>query len=388
MRYREILKEMLTSGEFTFGFELEAFIESEDLQNDGEGSEYFLNDMKDDILSIFTSSGFKGKVVNDSSLKPSNDNSVGFEFAAAPLNFSTSNITNIKKLLKSVLPKNNIYTNDSCGFHIHVSYPGISTEDMIWILAVLAFNPSWVEHISKFNDVDFFDIKYASTGFLDALKADITNKDFDEIKSYMDQSHSTKYRVIRMHPQGTLEWRGPRNFMNNYDSSGIDGFFVHLYHYIGILIKCQNASSVGGVSKKEFYSIFSAPREKPINIDKKYFGKGFKFEKFVSRFRENGVSKDDLINCINQNPWLLQVDFQNATLKKNGNKWDFTGTINGGDWNGGDSVIFKDGQFNNGVWESGTFDYGEWNGGTWKNGKWNFGFIDGDESDTPPNSNQ
>lgn len=397
MRYKEILSEMLTSGEFTFGFELEAVYEPEHSSDDdfqGSEDEYHdhvmsqlepsLRDLKEPLLNIFHNYGLDGKIVNDSSIATDGPGQIGFEFAASPMPFNNKSILSVKKLLTS-LSKNKIHTNNSCGFHIHVKYPSMEALDMKWILTVLAFNEEWQQHVTSFNDVDFFDIKYAKKSFFLSIKEDIERKDYDTMKEYMNDE---KYRVLRMHPQGTLEWRGPRNFMNNNDYSSIDNFLIHLYQYIQILIRCQSTDNVGGLSRSEFNKIFATPKSgSGINIPKNNFYKGFKLGNYAKRFSEN-TKREQIIEFINENPWAIRLDFQNAHIQKSGSKWLFTGTVNGGIWDGGDTVIFNDGQFNDGVWKSGEWKYGEWNGGVWKSGKWDFGFIDGEESDTPPNSGQ
>ena len=34
-----------------------------------------------------------------------------------------------------------------------------------------------------------------------------------------------KMRLLRNHPQGTIEWRGPRNFLNKQNVNDIKTFF-------------------------------------------------------------------------------------------------------------------------------------------------------------------
>lgn len=158
------------------------------------------------------------KIESDGSLSTGGSNTTGhawtFEWGSPIIPFNPKNINKIYKFLTS-LKDIGVKTNDSCGFHTHISYEDMTRDDAKWILFCIANDESLLDEVSYLkvpgeSPVEFFG-HYATSKWFDELKAhgNLKNWNFRE-------NTDDKYLQIRMHPgAGTLEWRGPRNFIND-----------------------------------------------------------------------------------------------------------------------------------------------------------------------------
>lgn len=158
------------------------------------------------------------KIESDGSLRTSGSDSTGhawtFEWGSPIIPFNPKNINKIYKFLSS-LKDIGVKTNDSCGFHTHISYEDMTRDDAKWILFCIANDETLLDEVSYLrvpgeSPVEFFG-HYATSKWFDELKAhgNLKNWNFRE-------NTDDKYLQIRMHPgAGTLEWRGPRNFIND-----------------------------------------------------------------------------------------------------------------------------------------------------------------------------
>lgn len=158
------------------------------------------------------------KIESDCSLSTGGSNTTGhawtFEWGSPIIPFNPTNINKIYKFLTS-LKDIGVKTNDSCGFHTHISYDDMTRDDAKWILFCIANDETLLNEVSYLKvpgetPVQFYG-HYADTKWFDRLKAhgNLKNWNFRE-------DTNDKYLQIRMHPgAGTLEWRGPRNFIND-----------------------------------------------------------------------------------------------------------------------------------------------------------------------------
>lgn len=353
MRYYELL-EGLTIGEFTFGFELEAFYDTIHpgvFDSDIESSVEFIEDT---VLPIIESNGVFGKIVNDGSIEANKNTQIPFEFVSDPINFNSSNLQKLFKTLNS-LKSNNIRTNSSCGFHFHVKYPNLSTDDMRWILACISTNSQYQDVTMNFKDYDFYNLEYASPEVYQELENAIESNDNSEIVGLLDHS---KYQVLRIHPQGTLEWRGPRNFLNAGNSEEIHDFIIHLYGYIRMIIRCLDQKSVGGYTKREFYDLFKGVGKVKLNDDQINFIKNYSG-------KEKEIAKDLVVYY----PLILKVKFKSPPkIYFDNNNYYVEGDVINGYWNLPLNVIYQKGTFSTAIFKNGYFN-GNWDpSSVWLNG--------------------
>ena len=284
---------------------------------------------------------------------------IAFEYSTNPFNITPKNIDMMIKML-SKLNQNNIYTNKSCGFHVHVSFPHLKDTDLFWIICNIAVNDDVQDTLLHFKKYDFFDAyQYAKPQFLNDIKIFIENKDMDSLK---DLYSNDKYRVFRIHPQGTLEWRGPRNFLNAGNLRDIKDFIKLLFKFVSLtnnfidskVIKIGNTV----LTRKKFDSIFKAGS---------VIRKTKKSNKFTVR--------TDVTKLVSNNfNWVLDAKIHLADIDVEGGDlvWNF-GTWENGNWEGG---IWKGGEWRKGNWENGIWKAGHWRDGTWENGTWKYGVWD------------
>lgn len=158
------------------------------------------------------------KIESDGSLSTRGSDSTGhawtFEWGSPIIPFNPQNINKIYKFLTG-LKSIGVKTNDSCGFHTHISYEDMTRDDAKWILFCIANDETLLNDVSYLrvpgeDPIQFYG-HYATSKWFDELKAhgNLKNWNFRE-------NTDDKYLQIRMHPgAGTLEWRGPRNFIND-----------------------------------------------------------------------------------------------------------------------------------------------------------------------------
>jgi hypothetical protein len=137
----------------------------------------------------------------------------------------------LNKTLKGLQSLNNvgIVTNSSCGFHIHLGFPKMTREAGAWLILAIADDAEFQKTLIKFKEFDFFSPQYADTRFLTLLSEALYERNY---KKLADILTTNKYRVIRLHPQGTVEWRGPRDFLNKENPGVIKEFVLHLYKIV------------------------------------------------------------------------------------------------------------------------------------------------------------
>ena len=338
MKFYNYLIEGYLRSEYRIGFELEACYRGSDLSK------------VHDFFKKHWSIG--GTLGEDSSIKPNSSSDIAFEYSTNPFNITPKNIDTMIKML-SKLNQNNIYTNKSCGFHVHMSFPYLKDTDLFWIICNIAVNDDVQNTLLHFKKYDFFDVyQYAKPQFLDDIKVYIENKDMDSLEElYSDE----KYRVFRIHPQGTLEWRGPRNFLNISNLKDIKDFIKLLFKFVSLTNNFIDSKviKIGDtvITRKEFESMFKT-------------GSVIKTKKFAER-----TNIAELVS--NNFNWVLDAKIHFADISVEGENlvWNF-GTWENGNWEGG---IWKGGEWHQGNWENGIWKMGHWKDGAWKNGTWRDG---------------
>lgn len=268
------LLENLLMSEITFGFELEGYVSNEyiPLKDKTKKWDNDLNLLSTNQLYVYID---KPKLLKQlqsyfskyfgTDITVSVDSSVdnyagGFEMQSPVFNLTPLNIQECVKFLYN-LPKSpyKIFTDDKCGFHTHISFPSITPEDVYWLECKLALDDKMQENLSYLLNTDgtkinFINKKYSNNEYLINLKKYIIENNFLEIASLLSD---TKMRLIRNHPQGTLEWRGPRNFLNKNDLSLIIEFFKKLYSFAMWISKTLKSNEIMGYNKKEFLDLIN-----------------------------------------------------------------------------------------------------------------------------------
>lgn len=233
MNYEMLLEKKLTT-DFTMGFELEAI--------------WYGWERYEDIESFFDNEFVPGgDVHDDGSLQPDGDNDTAFEYSSPvlPVNLATFN-----KIIKFYDAHNGeeFYVNDSCGYHHHISYPGITAEDVVWIMSKLSLDENMKNKLKRFKNYDF-ESGWSQAEYLEKLKTAVESFDFDDIIRYCK---TKKYSLINVHSQRTLEWRGPRGFLSDGDTQTIKEFYMTLWGFINWMTEVLDETEINGMDKDNF----------------------------------------------------------------------------------------------------------------------------------------
>ena len=282
-----IYLEKILISEFTFGFELEAYFDNDEtynLKSDSEIYDYVKKFFDDRFKDAETIDHVKSDITHDASLETEErwPNLLAFEWKSPAFTFTPKNVILVINILKKVINSSMFYIDETCAFHIHLGFPSYSNEadkelNMLWIILNLAlsieyshledFDTEIFNKIVKFKNIKLFDDIYAPVEPLhflaDELKAKILKDDkigFYFMLSTMYNSH--KNQLLRIHPQGTLEWRGPRGFLHSDDAleDTKDFFMKVLYPYISWITKILDKDFIKikedfVVSKKDIYNV-------------------------------------------------------------------------------------------------------------------------------------
>lgn len=295
----KILLEKLLASEFTFGFELEAKVNPYEVRIDKKSDmwdEFMifcdsnnaaldynqlktvgdlvdgLRDLEEDGLidddqfndwidGIFTFDDTKEAVVKQFNFKnyfnnkkyvvgPSKgiayDGSLGvggFEWISPVLKLTPDCIIECIGFLQDF--KKVFYTDSECGFHTHIAFNGITPDDAMWLELKLAMDEDERNEVTElvlytdptadeYEPIDYSNNRYASIDYLEKLSSAITDKNYEKVASLLTNE---KYRALRIHPQGTLEWRAPRGFLDEDVSANyIKSFFLQLHQFVRWMI--------------------------------------------------------------------------------------------------------------------------------------------------------
>ena len=288
---KNTLLENYLASQFKFGFELEAFktdgwinyqsarsweddqmpeyddgnedeeshwdddqpIEDDDY-SDGSYRTYELEEARKEVeKDIKKAFGFDVSIKSDSSLEPDSDDDFAFEWATPVMDF---NPKTIKKCIDGLdyLMRNDYYTNNSCGFHVHLSFPNISDSDCVWIISKLALDEDMLWTLSDgVAGCDFYNEDYADMEFLRDLADCLRDGQYEGLSEVFT---TEKYRMLHIHPQGTIEWRGPRDFMDQYiNNKPIYEFFKLLHKFVRWISKTLASNKILGMSKDNYFKI-------------------------------------------------------------------------------------------------------------------------------------
>ncbi len=293
------LLESVLLSEFTFGFELEACVDPNTIRIkvpnrkwENDLDEFELNDnrlyvyfdkpdlfkkLKKEFSKTF---GNDINIIHDDSL-----NANGFEFPSPTMNITPLNIKKTINFLSSLKKsKFKIHTDDKCGFHIHLSLPTLTLEDCIWLVCHLSLNEEMINELTSLKIengkiIDFYNPKYTDIKYLKELKKSIEDSDYQKIIDILNDGNE-KHRILRIHPQGTLEWRGPRNFLNSENIQDIKLFFnkiIKITKWISLTLENKD---ILGINKSTFFNILKSYNEDIIMYDFKKNNKSI--EKFIN----------------------------------------------------------------------------------------------------------
>ena len=341
--------------EVSFGFELEAVIEDRDDAFDP--SEY---------LEKYWGGG---EYKHDASVKANGNNQsdTPFEYASPVLRFTPGMVSKLRQFLNE-LPKINVYTNFTCSFHTHVSLPDMTDEDMMWVVMQMAVDEAFtrdvVTNLGRYQSEEF-----AHSGVLTAVKDAVqkyakayhklTNLDVfhGELKynpktdalmqagtdalsllplspetndatigvaslrtSVMQLAYkltSEKFSVVRMHPQGTLEWRGPRSFLDTRSSVAIMEYIRLLFAFVDFVRRAQASRYITtdgstAIGRDAIMNDLRLARRlsdsKPIAVDRP--GKKTIFDSFSTR-----MDRREVIDIIRKVPWLKKREFNDMKAR-------------------------------------------------------------------------
>lgn len=281
-----ILSESMLANEWTWGFELEGICKDngeytlpryhEYNEDPNEGDVVLPTGVAWDLkLKLDELFGVKGKMERDGSLRTSAKfGGFPFEYPSGVLKFNVKEIENVLDKLYNGLPKLNVYTNRSCGFHTHFSNNALDKSDVMWILCYMALNDEMRKELKELNtkadEKEESAIKnlvekilwHNKTGEITDLPAsDVStdekkitlirnNPDFGDIQIKYDKTGTRVNKIIisDKDEKDTYERGTDKDFYNiNYNDSGeiesIEGginFFNERYAGLGFFNEVRN----------------------------------------------------------------------------------------------------------------------------------------------------
>lgn len=307
----QMVAEKILAGEILFGFELEGIIPLESLVQYGMDENLLdledfnvliatrdedvdirdvvadIPDWADDIRRLFPLDHIlehlmaryyhPGEVVDDHTIVPNDASDYSFEFRSPPLPITPAAIKKVERLLGAI-KRFGVYTNQSCGFHIHFGLPALDQQMTRFVVASLAADPRAREMFGKLNEIDFFHAIHATTESLDAV--------LDQLRQGNVLFTTEKTSLFHLHPQGTLEWRGPRNFL--HVKNGISDFLKMVLAFTQWMINV--------ISEKKPITL---PGDPPVIIHYRDFSK--------SRDEITIRKADDYVALLMRRPFLINM---------------------------------------------------------------------------------
>lgn len=373
----EYIAENYLMSEFKVGFEIEMIMKKE-LAQDREERKLFLDWIKEQ---------FGGKIKGDPSIKPNHPDDEDIEYASSPQEFTPMFQRKFNDFLMDLNMDPKIYTNQTCGMHIHISFPYINEQEMFWVLCNLATDNSMYFKINTFkNRYDFFSKEFADKEYLEGLSKAVLDyslgrkqRGINALNKYFSMD---KYRSFRMHEIGTLEWRGPRGFLNARKLETIEAFGELLRTFIqwmSRILSPKHKMAFTDWTKQEFFDLL---KEHDI---------GFEFMLGKHQWADE-MTKEKIIQIAEKFPWIKKAKISDANIRIGkqkgeeilvwktgvwidgvweGGRWQ-DGTWKGGEWKSGEwhDGVWQDGIWHGGVWHDGVWEDGKWLGGRWRDGVW------------------
>ena len=223
--------------DFSFGFELEGTFNHHEITSSNLKRKF------DRML------GGEGSMHGDGSLRAECGYTT-FEYASPVIQFTPSNIQKVIAFLDS-LPSMYVKINRTCGFHTHISFKGITKQDAVWAMASMASDGSYEEFL-KLGRTNLHRAPYAKPTFLRQAHECAVDGQYRKMARIIVDNE--KYRSIRIHPQGTIEWRGPRTFLNTIKHSKNVAFFKKLTKFIIKINESLDKDYTSTISKNEFFN--------------------------------------------------------------------------------------------------------------------------------------
>lgn len=228
----------------------------------------------------------KGRLSYDQSIHPDAYTDIAFEFSTKKMQVIPANITQMVNFLDTML-KNGCYTNKTCSFHIHISFPNATDQDYWWLLLNLVTNENafkLVKGISKDLDLSkvmdmygkvgkYDNLDWARSNFLFGIHRNLRYYAKTKDEKYLEQMKEVitteKENIIRLHPSGTFEWRGPRDFLDSEELDKIKAFSKELITYVDWVRSAQYSKKIT-IDGKEVLKDDIIPKiDKYINIENK-----------------------------------------------------------------------------------------------------------------------
>lgn len=237
--------------DFKFGFEFEALYPHPNLISTQAEHDEVLHNLANG-LSAIDPIWKNGKIVPDGSVRTRGEigNFLPFEYNSPILTFNSATVKKVIDFLDITRDSLGIVVNKTCGFHIHLSFPDITSQDLYWAICQLSIDPIFFNKITNFKGIPFYSDQYAPLDKFKFIATTIRSESYAKLYDYVDDK---KYNMFRIHPQGTLEWRGPRLFMTSH--SNIISFFKLLKDLILYIRKSLDKQYLNTLSRDGFNSI-------------------------------------------------------------------------------------------------------------------------------------
>lgn len=291
----QVLVETLLPTDWTWGCELEGYQQGvldsgyhyDDYDDDNEDDDYHYNNddidydyLYEDLFSTLMDTlkdncdknlydAHDSNVHEDGSVH-NTDTDLGFEWSTPIFKSYPKAFEGFVHTLYDLLKYDNIYTTKDCGFHHHLMYNGMNERDCIWIYCNLAMDEEFIKHSKKFDVYYLESQQWASDRSLKIIRDGILSNNWEVV---LTELSTDKYRLFRIHPQGTIEWRGPRDFLNVASLKIIKDFYYnHLQSVIMKFIEYNRSNTLFGtnLSKEDFFNKLTETRKG--FIDQKQFG--------------------------------------------------------------------------------------------------------------------
>lgn len=301
MKYYQLL-ENLVSGDFTFGFELECIAKNKDI-------------LENLYNSIFTNnnSKYKMNIGNDITIKFNKNEYPNFESFELKSDVFLLSPINIQKCIHFLinLNKNNIHTNKSCSFQVHLNFNSYTKKDGYWLLLNLSVDKNFIEKLTKFKKYNFFNEQYANTYFLEKIRLKVLNFDNELL-------YNTTDNLLYLHRYNTIEWRGPRDFLNEPKLHEIKDFFMLLYEFVNWIKVTMKKDSLNGKPKEFWLENYSEISKNIETIFSKVIT--YNDEKYIKIL--NTLKEKELLKLIELNTEIIKFienqtdNIQNKAIKQ------------------------------------------------------------------------
>lgn len=283
------------SSQFTIGFELEGWMP--------KSTDKTADDFWQFSVDYFNERGYKMVSRNidyDVTVHPDDGSHESFELQSPVFPCTPHALQDIMHFLDQAR-RYGIETNNSCGFHVHIGFPDKFSvmEDRLWTILQIVFSKNNIlDMFTSFNQFTFTSNSWAHTTFLATIKNSFTRmaekiQQGDDLSNVFAEFYQETYRrnvkesILHLHPQGTLEWRGPRAFLDTGEYKYVKDFFIRLPKLITILSDLLNTQTLTVPTKhgeftlrKSDYQIIMPKegRHAPRTVRKKFINKDSRFK--------------------------------------------------------------------------------------------------------------